>query len=727
MISRQSSKLSRMPDLMQQKFKGKYNLTKSMKMMNKLKTMMSAVLMVLTFSVFAQEVEYAKDVTPSRFDYGKMWTFEYAPLDYFEKTYDFRPDEEWLEHARMSSLRFSSYCSASFISPDGLVMTNHHCSRGEVGKAMKKGEDFDKNGFYAATYEDERKVEGLYVKQLVRIADVTKTVMEAVAKASTDEEVAKLRAETLNALIAEYSNKPEWKGLEVEYVNYYSGGRFSLYGYKRYTDVRLVLIPELQLGFFGGDHDNFTYPRYNLDATLWRIYDNGRPLDTKDFHFKVNVDGVKDGEVVFVVGNPASTERYRTMAQLEFDRDYRYKILVSWLENRMKIMEKQLSDSYSHDIQETIFNFSNSVKAISGIVKGMHDPYLMGKKQAMEDQVRAKSKAVAAGNDYWKKLEDAYADLEGYSSESRFLANSPFGGIALNLAYATYSYTNAKASGEASEEDLTALKGQIKALSEALNGPYQKMYLTTLLTELKMFAKADDTYVQEILKGRTPEVAAAEILKETVFSSPENVEKLLAKKAKKLNKSKDPIMQMGRLIVPEYEKAQAAFSATSAMRTELARKTSNEVYAIYGLDIPPDATFTLRLADGVVRSYDYNGTKAPVKTSYYGLYDRRASFNNEFPWSLPEKWNNPPRELLETPMNFISTNDIIGGNSGSPIINKKGEVVGLIFDGNIESLPGNFIYDENVNRSVSVHAGGLIAALRYIYRADRLLKEIGVE
>ncbi|MCB0650709.1 MAG: S46 family peptidase [Saprospiraceae bacterium] len=698
-----------------------------MKIKDSLKILMSGLFILISVTVFSQKIEYAKDVTPSRFDYGKMWTFEYAPLDYFEKTYDFRPDEAWLEHARMSALRFSSYCSASFISANGLVMTNHHCSRGEVGSVMGEGEDFDKNGFYATSLEEERKVEGLFVKQLVRIADVTQTVKEAVAKAADEQEAARIQEETLNELIAQYGEKAGWEGLEVEPVDYYSGGRFSLYGYKRYDDVRLVLIPELQLAFFGGDDDNFTYPRYNLDCTLWRIYENGKPLNTKDFYFKVNVDGVKDGEPVFVVGNPASTERYRTMAQLEFDRDYRYKILLEWLSNRKAIMETQLADNYSHDIQEMIFNFANSIKAIDGIVKGMYDPYLMGKKQAMEDLMRGKSKTVAGGNDYWQQLADTYKPLEGYSSELRFIGNSPFGGAALQLAHATYGYIEALDNETTTEADLKAMKEQILALGQELEGPYEKTYLTTLLTELQKYARSDDAYMKELLGGNTPERAAADMLKETAFSSAEGIEKMLDKKAKKLKNSKDPIIRMGQLLVPEYNKAIAAFSASAVMRNDLASKISNEVFSHYGLDIPPDATFTLRLADGVVQSYNYNGTKAPLKTTYYGLYDRNRSFDNKFPWALPERWNNAPRELMEAPLNFVSTNDIIGGNSGSPIINKKGEVVGLIFDGNIESLPGNFIYDEKVNRAVSLHAGGMIAALKYIYRADRLLKELGVE
>ncbi len=670
-------------------------------------------------------VQYA-DVEPSRFDYGKMWTLEYAPLDYFEQTYGFRPDEAWIEHVRMSALRFSSFCSASFVSPNGLVMTNHHCSRGEVGKVMKEGEDFDKDGFYAKTAEEERRVSGLYVKQLAQIADVSKTIAEYTEKAESPEEVAQMRDSALKVLITEYSAKADWKDLEIEPVNYYSGGRYSLYGYKRYDDVRLVLIPELDLGFFGGDPDNFTFPRYNLDCTFWRVYDNGKPLNTKDFHFKFNAEGAKEGEAVFVIGNPGSTERYRTMAQLEFDRDYRYNSQLKWMKNRLALMGEKYEKEPSHELQEDMFSMSNGVKAINGIVEGMFDPQLMGKKNAMEKLVKSKSKAVANGNDYWKQLADAYQPLNGYIAELNILGPNPYNGSTIQVAHQMYKYLQG-ADEEVSDEDKAALEEQVQATAQGMSSPYEASYLATVLSELQEFASPDDTYVQEILDGRTPEVAAKEILDKTAFNKPDKLKKLLNSKPKKLQKSKDPVLQIARLAIPKFYEGAALFQSTAPARQALSKKIANEVYQIYGLDIPPDATFTMRIADGVVKGYDYNGTTAPYKTTYFGLYDRYYSHDKQFPWDLPEKWQNPPMELLQSPMNFVSTNDIIGGNSGSPIINKKGEVVGLIFDGNIESLPGNFIYDERVNRAVSVHAGGMAAALKYIYKADRILKELGIK
>ena len=241
------------------------------------------------------------------------------------------------------------------------------------------------------------------------------------------------------------------------------------------------------------------------------------------------------------------------------------------------------------------------------------------------------------------------------------------------------------------------------------------------------FAQADDSYITQLLDGRTPAQAAKEILADTKFSNEKKLEKLLEGKPKKLKESKDPIIQMGQLLVPEFQEASMALRASTPSRRALEGKIAQEVFDVYGLAIPPDATFTQRIADGIVKTYEYNGTEAPYKTTYFGLYDRYYSNNGEFPWSLPEKWLSPPTELLKAPLDYVATCDIIGGNSGSPMINTKGELVGLVFDGNIESLPGNFIYDATVNRSVAVHAGGIAAALKYIYKADRLLKEMGVE
>lgn len=686
-------------------------------------------LLLSAAAAFAQPATgpyYATDVEVSRFDYGKMWAFEYAPTEYFKTTYDFQPDKAWWEKARLASLRFSGYCSASFISPNGLILTNHHCSHGESGKVAREGEDLDATGFYAETMAEERRVPGLYVKQLVKIEDITEFVQGYTSKASSDEDMVAKSKEALKAAVKEYSAKAGWEGLEVETVNYFSGGRYSMYGYKRYDDIRLVLLPELRIGNFGGDPDNFTYPRYNLDMTLWRVYENGQPVNSSDFYFPVNPQGVAEGEAVFTIGNPGSTERYRTMAQMEYDRDYRYKILKVWLHNRLELMRAQYAENPSPGMLDQILSISNGDKAYGGILKALNDPVMMGKKKKMEELIKSKSKAVAQGNDYWKAMAEEFQRIGPYKSENFLLAPNPMNGAAMQLAYAIYGYAQAS-DDEASEEELSSLKAQLKEQAAGLNGPYEEKLLALLLEELKAFALPDDTYIGEILDGRSPAAAAKEILADTKFGDEKKMEKLLDAKAEKFKKSKDPLVRMALLLVPEYEESQMAFQAGSASRQALAGKIANEVYQVYGLSIPPDATFTLRMADGVVKDYSYNGTEAPIKTTYFGLYDRHYANNGEYPWDLPQRWLSPPAELLKSPLNFISTCDSTGGNSGSPMINKKGNLVGLLFDGNIESLAGNYIYDVESNRSIGVHAGGIVAAMKYIYDAGRILKEMGVE
>ena len=692
-----------------------------------MKTLRLTLLGILSFifiSTFHAQSEYA-DVQPSPFDFGKMWTFEHAPLDYFEKTYGFRPSEEWLEHARMASLRFKTFCSASFISPDGLILTNYHCSHGESAGAVKEGEDLEKDGFYAANRSEERKVEGLFVKQLVMMEDITDFVKNKTQNAANAEELKKMQQEAFEAALESYSKKADWKGLELETVTYYNGGKHSLYGYKRFDDIRLVLLPELEIGLYGGDPDNFTYPRYNLDFTLWRVYENGEPVNSSNFYFKLKPEGPEEGEGIFLIGNPASTERYRTLSQLEFDREYRYNIFLERLEKRMNILQEIYDETPSHGLKDQILTYSNSVKAIGGILEGLNDPYLMGKKAAMEQQVKSKSKAVSSGNDYWADLASEVDALKPYASENNLLSPSPLGGAAMITAHVVAAYRNALEAGQ-SEEDLETMRSQIKQYASTLNTPKEEKYLAVLLAELKKFGQADDKYIGELLGGKSPEMMAKHMLEKTKFTDEAKLNRLLEGKPKKLHRSKDPILKMANLLVSEYQKASGKYKSSKANRDALLEKIGGEIYNVYGLSIPPDASFTLRIADGVVKRYDYNGTIAPYKTTFFGLYDRLYSNDETFPWSVPDKWKNPNANLLKTPINFISTNDSIGGNSGSPVINKGGELVGLLFDGNIQSLPGNFIYDSTSNRAISVHVGGILAAMKYVYGANEVLKELGV-
>ncbi len=657
--------------------------------------------------VQAQEVSTEADI----FDYGKMWTFENAPKDYFKETYNANIDDAWLADARKSALRFASWCSASFVSPNGLIMTNHHCSNGEMPKIMNEGEDFNANGFYAKTQDQERKVEGLFVEQLLMVADITAEVKAKISAGSS-------RADALKAIEETYGAKSDWKDLRLQTVTFYSGGKYSLYGYKKYDDIRLVFIPELQLGFYGGDPDNFTYPRYNLDCTFWRAYENGKPANTADHYFKFNQDGAKEGDAVFVIGNPGRTERYRTVAQLEYDRDHRYNILLE----SMTLMHDDLKMEYdknpSPELLDQIFGLSNGMKAYTGILKGLHDPVLFGRKKQMEEKVRAKYD----GDDHWKELADAYEPLKSYGAEINLLSPSGLNGSAMALAHQVFAYDQMVSGGDASEEDLEKQQSVVVEALKAIQAPGEKAKMIHHFERLMKYANKDDKYLRKLLGGNASKFVNSIFEDSKLMDKEKKMMKSLS--PKKFAKLKSPIKEMANALVPAYNEAAMAFRSTSPARTALEEKVANAVFQVNGDNLPPDATFTLRISDGVVQGYNYNGTKAPYKTTWFGFYDRHYSHAGDQNWAIPQRWMEPPLEFLKSPANFVSTNDIIGGNSGSPIINAKREVVGLIFDGNIESLPGNFIYEPTFNRAVSVHAGGMTSSLKYIYKANRLYNEL---
>jgi hypothetical protein len=649
-----------------------------------------------------------EDVQPGRFDQGKMWTFENAPVDYFKEAYNFDATDEWLEDARKSALRFASWCSGSFISDQGLILTNHHCSRNVATKVMNPDENFEENGFYAETLDDERRVEGLYVDQLVMVADVTEEVMAMTAITADS---------ALKTIVARLKTSAEWQNLVIETKTYYSGGRYSVYGFKRYTDIRLVLYPELALGFFGGDPDNFTYPRYSLDFTLWRAYDDeGKPLQTTNY-FKFKEEGAAEGEAVFVVGNPGSTGRYLTMAQLYYQRDVMIPTRLSLYKNKLEILNiaaEQTNDIYEKDsIMNIIFSLGNSQKLFIGRIEGMNDPILMRKKELKEQQVR--SNVALEGVDPWKEIELAYQDYGKYYAETYLLSkNSGIRGKVSKLIFLLSDYKAAIDAGD----DISQLKSSLEETLAGFDSKLERALFTALLQELEEHSQLG--YMTTLLEGKSPKQKAEEVFNESLLiNDPDAFYKL---KSKKL--AKEPLIAFADAMVPAYDKAVSERRDIAAETKKYEEQIMNLQFSLSGLSSPPDATFSLRIADGVVKGYEYNGTIAPFFTTYYGLYNRYYSHGKKYPWNLPEKWLNPPAELLKAPLNFVCTADIIGGNSGSPVINKNQEVIGLAFDGNIEMLPGYFIFDTTYNRTVSVHSGGIAAAMRYIYKADRILEEL---
>lgn len=669
--------------------------------------------------LFNMTIGIGQEKGSSPYDFGKMWTFENPPKDWFTEAYDFTPDEAWWDDVRNASLRFASWCSASFVSPDGLIMTNHHCSRDVSIALQKEGESFEKNSFYAPTRAEERKAEGLFVEQLIKVADITDEILSMTKSAENDAAALELRAKAIAETEAKYTTMEGWEGLRLQTVTYYSGGKFSLYGYKKYEDIRLVFIPELDLGFYGGDPDNFTYPRYNLDCTFWRAYDeNGEPVNTSAHYYKFNTDGIHDGEPIFVIGNPGSTERYRTVAQLEFDRDQRWPHVHKFLQNRHDLLLAEYNEKPDEDLLSTVFNLSNSMKAIGGRIDGLNDPALFNRKVDMENKIKAKSPGVT----YWDELDAEYEKLLPHAWAINHLGPSGLRGKALMLLHSLNKYEES-IEAKATDEEMEEARTGIMELAKSIEEPKEKVLFTTLLNELKEDIYPGNYAITMMLDGKTVDEYVDYVYDKTEFTDEKKASKML-KKSKKVKKSDDPLLEAARILIPQYKTAVKMFSESGAFRKGLEAKIAKQAFNVYGTSLPPDATFTLRISDGVVKGYDYNGTTAPYKTTYFGLYDRHYSNDQKFPWALPEKWQNPPMELLMSPINFVSTNDIIGGNSGSAIINRNKEAVGLIFDGNIESLPGSFIFDEEANRAVSVHAGGIVAALQYVYKAEALVKEL---
>lgn len=670
-------------------------------------------------------------VRAGRFDDGKMWTFEYPPLEYFAATYGITPDSAWFVKARLGALRLPN-CSASFVSPNGLVLTNHHCARESVTEVTRDGESLLDAGFYAQSLSEERPAGETHADQLIAIRNVTEEVRGELAGALDDSARARIREETIEAIqeriLEEFGG--DGGGHVVEVISLWDGAKYSAYIFRRYEDVRLVLAPELQIGFFGGDPDNFTYPRYNLDMSFYRIYgDDGQPLKTK-YYFPWGLRGAQQGDAVFVIGNPGSTNRLQTVAQLEFRRDVQDKAVLDLVSSRADALQT-FADAHPEeaeelDLRNDIFSLRNSEKAYRGMWQGLHDPLIMAKRRDSEQRFQ---QSIASNPDLRVKyggLLDRMAEIQrrklDLAADYRAfvaLGNPRFTSTTLLRALNAFRYFSARDGGAPSQvvdalrEDMLNLEDQPAQMQVGL--------LTARLRDIERGLGPDDPVVRQLLAGRTPHAAAQAIFTESVLSSSGTTQTALD--AGTLSMS-DPAIQALSVMLPRLASYQRSFTGLLQEEGELANQLGLARFDVYGTTIPPDATFSLRIADGVVQGYEYNGTVAPAHTTFYGLYDRFYAHSGT-DWDLPERWLSPPPSFdLSMPLNFVLTADIIGGNSGSPVLNTDLELVGLIFDGNIESLPGDYIYDPRSNRAVAVDALGILEALDDIYDADRIVLEL---
>ena len=483
-----------------------------------------------------------------------------------------------------------------------------------------------------------------------------------------------------------------------------------------------MFAPEEEIAFFGGDPDNFTYPRYDYDLSLFRVYENGKPIKTPYF-FPFSKNGAVENEPVFVVGNPGRTGRLNTVSQLETGRDYTYPYNVAAFGSRLRALNEYVEKNPDKRYENinTIFGIANTLKSITGVLSGLKDPVLMAKKVDFEKNFR---NSVVNNPQLYAKYGDPWSDIATYEKQIQALQ-----GETLPLNIRNWSATLSLAAGLVDhtngQMDFRGRPAGKPSFPKNYAAEVEKSTLIDQLTYMKHCLGDRNEAFNKLMAGRTPEQAAAALMSSAVTGSKEKLEALAGGKQEDILKSTDPVIEFAKYASSRFGELQVQLRAINAKQQPLLQLLGKAMYDVYGTSIPPDATFSLRIADGVVKGYEYNGTVAPIFTTFYGMYDRYYSFGMKDPWKLPERWANPPADLkMSTPLNFVSTNDIIGGNSGSPVLNKDLQIVGLVFDGNIESLPGNFIFDETTNRTVAVHSSGLIEGMEKIYKMDRIAKEM---
>jgi hypothetical protein len=659
-----------------------------------------------------------------------MWTFDNPPMKQLAAKYNFHPSQQWLDHLRLSSVRLNDGGSGSFVSPDGLLLTNHHVARGQLQKNSTAEHDYLRDGFYAATPDAEMKSADLEVNVLVGMRDVTAQVQGA-AKGIRDDAKALKSRDAEIAAIEKLSR--EKTGLRSDVVSFYQGGEYWLYTYKAYTDVRLVFAPEQQAAFFGGDPDNFTYPRYDLDMALFRVYDNGKPLRT-DNYLKWSAKGAAPGELIFISGHPGSTERADTMAQLLMERDVREPAVTEYLQRRINTAQAfaKLGPEQARLVGSTIFGLQNSLKVYLGRRDALADPAILAKKQADENDFRSKVDA----NKEWKKEYDKAWDEIAKAEEkvkpeiqSQLSRRADSRLFTLALQIVQYVAEVKKPDGDRlaqfHDAGLDTLKFQL--LSPAPIYPStEKLFLAAALKLDQEKLGQSDAFAQAILQGGEVDATVNALVDGTKLADPAFRKALLDGGEAAVAASTDPMIAAARRADPVLRAANRHIRDTvTSVLIPAGEKLGKARFLVYGKDAYPDATFTLRLSYGTVDGFPYNGTIAPPFTTFYGLYDRAASFSNLPPFNLtPKEAAGRDKLDLATPLDFVSTGDIIGGNSGSPVVNREGELVGLIFDGNIESLAGDFVYDGAKNRAVAVHSAGMIEGLRKLYGADALANEL---
>jgi hypothetical protein len=660
-----------------------------------------------------------------------MWTFDNPPTSRLKEAYGFTPTPEWLDKLRLASVRFNDGGSGSFVSPEGLMITNHHVGLGCVQNLSSEQNDYVNAGFLAGSREAEKPCPGYEVNVLMGMEDVTGRVRGAVKPGATDQQAREAR----KGAMAQIENDCNAKtGLRCNVVTLYQGGEYHLYRYKKYTDVRLVFAPEQQAAFFGGDPDNFTFPRHDLDVAFFRAYENKQPVKPAA-HLPWAGEASKDGDLVFVSGNPGSTSRLDTMAQLESEREVFLPDTLAFIKRRLTLLRaySQRGAEQERRAKSQIFGLENGQKAFQGRYDALQDAKPMARKAAQEKELREKVKADAAlagkVGDAWEVIAAAQKKAMARAKESRHVG---FGGSRLlGIAGQIVRYVvEVKKPNEVRLEEY--IDSNLGSLTNRLFSPapiYEDLEEATFTDQLQDAQEklgADHPFVKTVLGGRSPAEVAKEAVAGTKLKDVAVRKALVEGGAAAVGKSTDPMIVLARKIDPlarEIRKFEE--DEVEAVVTRGGEKIAEARFKIFGKTLPPDATFTLRLSYGSVKPYPAEGTLIQARTTFHGLYDRSAGQGNRPPWNLPKRYEERKSALDPTkPLNFVHTSDIIGGNSGSPTVNRNGEFVGIIFDGNIQSLAWDYFFTDEQGRAVSVDAQGILEALRKVYDAGGLADEL---
>ena len=661
-----------------------------------------------------------------------MWLFNAFPKASVQNKYGFTVTDDFLAHLRLAAVRFNNGGTGSFVSPNGLLFTNHHVGADCIQKLGTAEKDYIKNGFLAVTQADERPCPDLEVNVLLKIEDVTAKVTEGIDAETRPADANRMKKAAMSriekACAAETHNR-------CDVVTLYAGGQYHLYQYRKYTDIRLVMAPEFGVAFFGGDPENFTYPRHDLDITFFRAYEQDKPVQVEHY-FRWSKQGVKEGDLTFVPGNPGSTGRLATMSELEFSRDVQYQLALRRLSTMISALQGFAAQGVEQKrvSEENIFGLQNSFKAYSGFLRGLKDESLMKQKQGDEKKLReaiAKNPAQAEKfAKFWDELASTYHNYGSfYKPLFLFERTATRGSSLFDIARDIVRYCE-----ETKKPNEQRLREYVDtALPSLEQGMYstapiypamEKVVLESYFRFVADELGENHPMVKAMLDGKTP-AAAAKFYVESSKLADVAERKRLAQDPAAVKASSDGMIKLALALEPTARELRKRYEdQVESVVSRAASQIAQARFAVFGGNEYPDATFTMRLAYGDVKGYQNDAAQhVAYATDFAGFYAKGKATE---PYIIPERWLKAKSQVeLKTHLNFVSTADTHGGNSGSATLNTKGEVVGILFDGNIEGLPNRFVFTDRQARSVHVSSEGIIEALRSVYKADRLLKELG--